>query len=172
LVFPIIFYEWNEGNFVNVLFLYAGNSCPSILGETTFNHFAHAGWMAMRAGRKPTGEVHLRSIALLKREGIEVDGYFSKSWDNFPATPDIVITVCAGADGEICPAYLRSALGTHWSLEDPAQATGTEEEIRHAFARIYRKIKTRIDIFLSLPINKLGKLALQSALDKIGALHV
>ena len=122
---------------MNVLFLCTGNSCRSILGEATFNHLAPTGWMAMSAGSKPTGEVHPRSIALLQREGIAVDGYFSKSWDNLPATPDIVITVCASAAGETCPAYLGPVLRTHWGVEDPAHATGTDAEIDSAFQKAY-----------------------------------
>ena len=80
---------------MNVLFLCTGNSCRSILGEATFNHLAPAGWHAMSAGSKPAGNVHPRSLALLAREGISTEGYYSKSWENLPATPDIVITFAA-----------------------------------------------------------------------------
>ena len=84
---------------MNVLFLCTGNSCRSILAEATFNHLAPAGWRGMSAGSKPTGKVHPRSLALLSREGIPTDGYCSKSWNDLPHTPDIVITVCASAAG-------------------------------------------------------------------------
>ena len=60
----------------------------------------------MSAGSHPTGQVHPRSLALLAREGISTDGLHSKSWDDLPVTPDIVVTVCASAAGETCPAYL------------------------------------------------------------------
>ncbi len=94
----------------NILFLCTGNSCRSILAEATFNHLAPAGWKAMSAGSKPTGQVHPRSLALLAREGISTEGCHSKSWDNLPLppdmTPDVVITVCSNAAGETCPAYL------------------------------------------------------------------
>jgi len=89
---------------MNVLFLCTGNSCRSILAEATFNHLAPAGWSAMSAGSHPTGEVHTRSLALLAREGISTHGYRSKSWDDLPAIPDIVVTVCSNAAGETCPA--------------------------------------------------------------------
>src|SRR5665811_667496 len=79
---------------MNVLFLCTGNSCRSILGEATFNHLAPEGWMAMSAGSKPTGQVHPRSLALLAREGISTEGYYSKSWNDLPVTPDIVLSVC------------------------------------------------------------------------------
>jgi arsenate reductase len=155
---------------MNVLVLCTGNSCRSILGEATFNHLAPAGWHAMSAGSKPTGSVHPRSLALLTREGIATDGYFSKSWDALPATPDIVITVCASAAGETCPAYLGPVLRTHWGVEDPAHATGTEEEIDAAFMKAYRILRTRIEAFLALPLDELkaDRKRMKAELDRIG----
>ncbi len=157
---------------MNVLFLCTGNSCRSILGEATFNHLAPAGWRAMSAGSKPTGQVHPRSLALLAREGIATDGYFSKSWDNLPATPDIVITVCASAAGETCPAYLGPVLRTHWGVEDPAHAIGTDAEIDASFMQAYRILRARIEAFLALPLESLqdDKVALKAEMDKIANL--
>lgn len=157
---------------MNVLFLCTGNSCRSILGEATFNHLAPAGWTAMSAGSKPAGYVHPRSLALLARVGISTEGYVSKSWDSLPATPDIVITVCSSAAGETCPAYLGPVLRTHWGVEDPAHATGTEEEIDAAFMTAYRILRARIEAFLALPLNELesDRARLKVALDRIGTL--
>lgn len=157
---------------MNVLFLCTGNSCRSILGEATFNHLAPAGWRAMSAGSKPTGQVHPRSLALLAREGINTEGYFSKSWDNLPATPDIVITVCASAAGETCPAYLGPVLRTHWGVEDPALATGTDAEIDASFMLAYRILRARIEAFFALPLETLqgDKSALKAEMDKIANL--
>lgn len=157
---------------MNVLFLCTGNACRSILGEATFNHLAPAGWKAMSAGSQPTGQVHPRSLALLAREGMSTGGYASKSWDKLPATPDIVITVCASAAGETCPAYLGPALRTHWGVEDPARATGTDEEIDAAFMTAYRILRTRIEAFLALPLDELqqDRARLKAELDRIGSL--
>lgn len=123
----------------------------------------------MSAGSKPTGQVHLRSLALLAREGIATDGYTSKSWDKLPATPDIVVTVCASAAGESCPAYLGPVLRTHWGVEDPALATGSDEEIDAAFMKAYRILRARIEAFLALPLDHLreDKAALKREMDKI-----
>ncbi len=157
---------------MNVLFLCTGNSCRSILGEATFNHLAPAGWKAMSAGSQPTGQVHPRSLALLAREGISTEGYHSKSWDNLPVTPDIVITVCSSAAGEICPAYLGSVLRTHWGVEDPGHATGTDEEIDAAFTTAYRILRTRIEAFLALPLGDLqqDRARLKAEMDCIATL--
>jgi arsenate reductase len=154
---------------MNVLFLCTGNSCRSILGEATFNHLAPAGWKAMSAGSKPTGQVHPRSLVLLAREGIFTEGYYSKSWENLPATPDIVISVCGNAANETCPAYLGPVLRTHWGVEDPAHVTGTDEEIDAAFMMAYRVLRARIEAFFALPLETLknDKAALKAEMDKI-----
>ena len=153
----------------NILFLCTGNSCRSILAEATFNALAPAGWRAMSAGSKPTGQVHPRSLALLAREGIPTKGLSSKSWENLPATPDIVITVCASAAGETCPAYLGPALRSHWGVDDPAHAKGTDEEIDAAFQAAYRTLRARIEAFLALPLEVLKdkRVTLKSELDRI-----
>lgn len=157
---------------MNVLFLCTGNSCRSILGEAIFNHLAPTGWQAVSAGSHPTGYVHPRALALLAREGIPTDGYFSKSWDNLGVTPDIVITVCASAAGETCPAYLGAVMRSHWGVDDPAHASGTDAQIDAAFMDAYRILRARIEAFLALPLNELRPLRaeLQAALDRIGLL--
>jgi arsenate reductase (thioredoxin) len=155
---------------MNVLFLCTGNSCRSILGEATFNHLAPDGWHAMSAGSKPTGKVHPRSLALLEREGIAIDGYHSKSWDALPVTPDIVITVCSSAAGETCPAYLGPVMRTHWGVDDPAHATGTDQEIDAAFIAAYRTLRRRMEAFIALPLHDLqqDRARLKLELDRIG----
>lgn len=155
---------------MKILFLCTGNSCRSILGEATFNHLAPNGWQAMSAGSKPTGYVHSGSLELLSREGISTDGYYSKSWDELPAVPDIVITVCSSAAGETCPTYLGPAVRAHWGVDDPAHVAGTAEEIRAAFERSYLTLRARIETFLSLPLDKLlaDREQMTQALTRIG----
>ncbi len=156
---------------MNVLFLCTGNSCRSILGEATFNHLAPAGWHGMSAGSKPTGQVHPRSLALLAREGISTEGYFSKSWEDLPQVPDIVISVCGNAANETCPAYLGPVLRTHWGVEDPAHATGTDAEIDAAFMTAYRILRARIEAFFALPLAELQQTPaqLKAEMDRIAS---
>jgi len=157
---------------MNILFLCTGNSCRSILAEATFNHLAPLGMRAMSAGSQPTGEVHPRSMALLKSKGISTEGYFSKSWNNLAFVPEIVITVCGNAAGETCPAYIGNVVRAHWGVEDPAKATGSEEEINACFEHTYQVLRKRIEAFLELPINALllDKAQLKVALDAIGTI--
>lgn len=126
----------------------------------------------MSAGSKPAGRVHPRSLALLEREGIATEGLCSKSWGNLPAIPDIVITVCGNAAGETCPTYPGPALRSHWGVDDPAEAAGTEEEINAAFTQAYRTLREGIETFLSLPLDDLRQnpSAFRTKLDYIGIL--
>ena len=137
---------------MNILFLCTGNSCRSVLAEATFNALAGPARRAMSAGSHPTGTVHPRSLALLRRESISTEGLHSKSWIGLPSIPVIVITVCGNAAGETCPAYLGPVLRAHWGVVDPAKATGTEAEIDAQFEQAYRTLRTRIEAFLKLPL--------------------
>ena len=134
---------------MNVLFLCTGNSCRSILAEALFNHLAPSGMRAMSAGSNPTGRVHPLTLALLEREGISIKGYHSKSWDEISLKPDLLVTVCNNAAGEACPAFLGNVERIHWDIEDPAKATGTDEEIDAAFFAVFLILRNRIENLLS-----------------------
>ena len=157
---------------MHILFLCTGNSCRSLIGEAVFNHLAPPGWRAVSAGSHPLGRLNARALALLAAKGIPTDGYHSKSWDDLPVVPDVVVTVCASAAGETCPAYLGPALRTHWGVDDPSHATGTEAEIDAAFERAYAILRARIEAFLALPPDRLAgdRAAFKAALDRIGNL--
>lgn len=157
---------------MNILFLCTGNSCRSLISEAVFNHLAPAGLKAISAGSQPTGKLNERALALLASKGIPTSGYFSKSWDQLPVTPDIVVTVCGSAAAETCPAYLGPVLRTHWGVEDPSHVTGTEDEISAAFEHAYAILRARIEAFLALPPDRLStdRAALKAELDRIGSL--
>jgi arsenate reductase len=155
---------------MHILFLCTGNSCRSILAEATFNALAPEGMQAMSAGSNPTGEVHPRSIALLNQKGISTEGYYSKSWNDLPSTPDIVITVCGNAANETCPAYLGNVIRGHWGVDDPAHVTGTDDEINASFENAYSILRKRIEAFLALDLNTLNEKTLAVQLAEIGKL--
>jgi arsenate reductase len=157
---------------MHILFLCTGNSCRSVLSEGVFNHLAPEGLRAMSAGSQPTGWLHPRAVALLHRKGISTEGYSSKSWDELPMKPDLVVTVCASAAGETCPAYLGPVPRTHWGLDDPSHLAGTEAEIEAAFERSYDIILARTQAFLALPLDTLKNdpAGFKAELARIGAL--
>ncbi len=126
----------------------------------------------MSAGSKPAGQVHPRSLALLNREGISTEDYYSKSWNDLPVTPDIVLSVCGNAANETCPVYLGSVLRSHWGVEDPAHVTGSDVVIDAAFSEVYGILRYRIEQFFALPLNELehDRERFKIELDRIGTL--
>lgn len=157
---------------MRILFLCTGNSCRSILSEAVFNHLAPPGFVALSAGSHPAGALNAGAVALLQRKGIALDGLASKSWNELPLTPDVVVTVCGNAAGETCPAYLGQVLRAHWGLDDPGLATGSEQEIEAAFERCHRIVLARTEALFALPLAELAgdRAALQQAFERIGTL--
>lgn len=156
----------------NVLFLCTGNSARSILAEGLLNGLAGDRFRAYSAGSTPKGEVHPLALATLASYSLPVDGYRSKSWDEFaaPDAPrmDFIITVCDNAAGEVCPFWPGHPLTAHWGVPDPASHAGNEAERAKAFHDAARMLKRRIELFLSLPHDKLDALSLQAELRGIG----
>jgi protein-tyrosine-phosphatase len=158
----------------NVLFVCTGNSARSILAESAMNHPAIGGgkFRAYSAGSHPKGEVHPLAIAELQRQNLPASGLRSKGWDEFakPAAPplDFVITVCDQAAGEACPHWPGQPMTAHWGVPDPAAVTGTDEEKRRAFREAFLVLRRRIELFASLPLDKLSGLALKNRLTEIG----
>jgi arsenate reductase len=142
------------------------------MGEALFNHLAPAGWHGLSAGSKPLGRLNNGAVALLKEKEISIEGYYSKSWNDLPLVPDIVLSVCGNAANETCPVYLGNALRSHWGVEDPAHAEGTEAEIKAAFETAFGILRYRIEQFLALPLEelKLDPARLKVELDRIGTL--
>ncbi len=100
------------------------------------------------------------------------EGLESKSWEVFatPAAPamDFVITVCDNAAGEVCPVWPGQPVTAHWSIPDPAAATGSDDQKRRAFSDACRMLLARIRLFASLPLEKLDKVAVKHSIDDIG----
>lgn len=132
------------------------------MAEAALNHLGGGRFSAASAGSRPTGEVHPQSLALLESKGIPTAGLHSKSWDRFATMPfDIVITVCSAAAGEACPLFPGAPLKAHWGVPDPAQATGTADEISAAFEAAYATLARRIEALTFLPPGALTAAALQ-----------
>ena len=101
------------------------------------------------AGSKPAGYVHPKAIEVMKEIGIDISTHESKSLELFvEAGIDTIVTVCGNAN-EACPVFPGMANRYHWGFEDPAHATGSEEEIREAFRSIRDQIKLVFEAFVS-----------------------
>jgi protein-tyrosine-phosphatase len=157
---------------LKVLFLCTGNSARSIMAECILNRLGLGKFRAFSAGSHPAGKVNPLALAILRKSNYDVSQLRSKSWHEFarPDAPklDFVFTVCDDAANEVCPIWPGQPMTAHWGLPDPAKAQGTEAERMLAFADTMRMLNQRIGIFVSLPFDKLSKLALQTELDAIG----
>ena len=156
----------------NVLVLCTGNSARSIMAEALINAMGNGRFRAYSAGSHPTGVVNPFAVEQLAALGYPLDTLRSKSWGEF-ARPgasqmDFVITVCDKAAGEVCPVWPGQPISAHWGFEDPAAVEGGDEVKRRAFDRIFRQITNRVRIFMSLPLEKLDKLAIKREMDSIG----
>ena len=152
---------------LNVLFLCTHNSARSILAEALLNHMSRGKFKAYSAGSSPkqNQKPHPMAITTLENAGISTVGLTSKSWDVF-ATPDaphmdLVITVCDNAAGEVCPYWPGQPATAHWGYADPSEGAGSDAEKLEAFKQTLYLIKKRLDIFTSLPLSSLNKLAVE-----------
>ena len=159
----------------NVLFLCTGNSARSVMAEAILNRIGAGTFRAYSAGSQPKGQVHPRTIELLRSLNYDIAALRSKSWSEFatPGAPplDFVFTVCDNAAGEACPVWPGQPMTAHWGIPDPAEATGSAAEVALAFKDAYRMLERRIAILTALPIKSLDQLTLQNRLREIGRLQ-
>lgn len=159
---------------LGILFLCTGNTARSILAEGVLNHLPVNGgrFRAYSAGSHPKGELNPFAVELLEKQGISTTGMRSKSWDEFTQRRapefDFVITVCDQAANEACPIWPGQPMTAHWGVADPAAVTGSDEAKRRAFLDAYTTLRRRIELFTSLPISTLSRMALESRLRDIG----
>jgi arsenate reductase (thioredoxin) len=156
----------------NVLFLGTGNSARSILAESILRKDGRQHFRSFSAGSQPKGSVNPLAIKVFGSLDYPTDNLRSKSWQEFaaPDAPmmDFVFTVCDSAAGESCPVWPGQPMTAHWGIEDPAAVEGTELEKEAAFVAALRYLKNRINIFTSLPLRGIDKLALGTRLREIG----
>ena len=159
---------------LNVLFLCTGNSARSILAEAIINNLAigRGLFRGYSAGSHPKGAVNPFALETLRAHQLPTEGLRSKSWDEF-ATDDaprmqFVFTVCDQAAAEECPYWPGQPVTAHWGLPDPAAMEGSDEQKRKAFRDAFLVLRRRIELFASLPLDKLTGLALHERLSDIG----
>jgi arsenate reductase (thioredoxin) len=156
----------------NVLFLCTGNSARSIMAEAILNRKGRPFFHAYSAGSHPSGRVRPEALAQIELARMSVDGFRSKSWDEFAklGAPqmDFVFTVCDNAASEVCPVWPGQPMTAHWGVADPAAVQGTHDQIGRAFRDAFMILDRRISLFLSLPLSTLGQLAIKKEIDRIG----
>ncbi|HZW24484.1 MAG TPA: arsenate reductase ArsC [Gallionella sp.] len=158
----------------NVLVLCTGNSARSILGEVLFNVLGKGRFKAYSAGSKPAGRVNPGALEWLQGQGYDTSALRSKSWDEFaaPGAPefDFIFTVCDNAAGEVCPIWPGKPATAHWGIPDPAHVEGDDAR-RAAFKKAAEQLALRIQLFMSLPLEKLDHMTLKEKLAEIGRIQ-
>lgn len=131
-----------------VYFLCTGNSCRSQIADGFLKTLSGEKYEVRSAGLEAHG-LNPRAVQVMKEAGIDISGNSSDVID-----PDIlnratyVITLCGHAD-EHCPVIMNpNVIKWHWGFDDPAKATGTEEDILTQFRNVRDAIKSRIELFI------------------------
>lgn len=152
-----------------LLFLCTGNSARSIFGEYLLRRLGGSRFEVYSAGSFPTGRVNPFAIRILKDiYNIDASKARSKSWEEYRDIEfDFVITVCDNAR-ETCPTWPGQPIIAHWSSPDPAEVTGSDEVKYRAFKDVAFQINRRLQLFTSLPLEKIDRLKLATLTREIG----
>ena len=132
-----------------VLFLCVGNSCRSQMAEGFLRAMASDRFEVGSAGAVASG-LNTKAVKVMAESGIDISSQRSKRVEEFTGQEfDYVITVCDSAENNPCPVFLGQAgRQLHWPFEDPAYATGSQEEILGVFRCVRDQIKAKIEHFL------------------------
>lgn len=123
-----------------ILILCTGNSCRSHLAEGILRQSLGEDFTIASAGSKPAGYVHPLAIRAMSEIGIDISSHRSKHLDEFlSGDVETVITVCGKAD-QVCPMFPGQVNRHHFPFDDPAHATGTEEDQMAVFRRVRDEI--------------------------------
>lgn len=131
-----------------VLILCTGNSCRSQMAEAFWATIGKGRWDVKSAGSKPSGYVHPLAVIAMREVGIDISKYRSKSLEEFKGEEfDLVVTVCDNAN-ESCPVFPGEKKRYHWPFDDPADATGSDEDKMLVFRRVRNEIRVKIEGYL------------------------
>ena len=138
-----------------ILILCTGNSCRSHLAEGILQKALGENFHVRSAGSNPAGYVHPLGIRAMEEIDIDISGNRSKHLDEFLSDDvETVITVCGNAD-QVCPAYPGQLNRHHWPFDDPAHATGTEDEQLAVFRRVRDEIRQVFEAYAAGRIDAL-----------------
>jgi len=126
---------------MKILILCTGNTCRSQMAEGVLKALDPK-LKVYSAGTEPGEKVHPMAIEVMKKVNIDLSNGYPKPVEIFINTPfDYVITVCDGAK-EACPVFTGEVKHRlHIGFDDPAEATGTEDEVKAVFTHVRDEIK-------------------------------
>jgi arsenate reductase len=152
-----------------VLFLCTGNSARSVFAEYFLRRLGGSRFESYSAGADPSGTVNPMTLKVLReRFNVDASDARSKSWEEFKDVKfDFVITVCDNAR-ERCPIWPGQPIMAHWGVDDPAAFVGSPEARERFFYQAALVLYTRLQIFTSLPLEKLDRLKVEKMTRDIG----
>jgi len=128
---------------MNLLFLCTGNSCRSQIAEGWARRLGPEWLQVQSAGIEAHGK-NPRAIAVMAEAGVDISTQEStRVTEAMLQAADLVVTVCGHAD-EHCPTLPAGTRKEHWPLDDPAKASGDEEQIMNVFRASRDDIKQRV----------------------------
>ncbi|WNQ10817.1 arsenate reductase (thioredoxin) [Paenibacillus aurantius] len=131
-----------------VYFLCTGNSCRSQIADGFLKALGRGQYEVKSAGLEAHG-LNPRAVQVMQEAGVDISQNSSDVIDvEILNRADYVITLCGHAD-EHCPVMSnKNVTKWHWGFDDPAKATGTEQEIMSKFRTVRDSIKSRIEQFV------------------------
>lgn len=124
-----------------ILILCTGNSCRSHLAEGILRAALGESFNVQSAGSHPAGYVHPLAVQVMQEIGLDISKHHSKHLNEFLAqNVETVITVCGNAN-QVCPVFPGQTNRHHWSFEDPAKASGTDDAILEVFRCVRDEIR-------------------------------
>ena len=131
-----------------VLFVCTGNSCRSQMAEGLLKHYGNGVFEVYSAGLRPS-YVHPLAIKAMAELDIDITNQYSKTVNEFISQEfSYVITVCDSAK-KLCPVFPGKYKALHWSIEDPASTSGTEEEMMKVFRKVRQNILEEVRYFIT-----------------------
>lgn len=124
---------------LSILVLCTGNSCRSQMAEGWLRHYLGDDARIESAGIEAHG-LNPRAVKAMSDVDIDISGQESNRIEDFEGESfDYVITVCDNAR-ENCPFFPATTETIHHSSPDPADATGSAEEIQKVFSSVRDRI--------------------------------
>lgn len=132
-----------------VYFLCTGNSCRSQIADGFLKALGGDRYEVKSAGLEAHG-LNPHAVQVMNEAGVDISSHTSDVIDpEILKNADFIITLCGHANDN-CPVVRNDkAERWHWGFDDPAKATGTEEEIMLAFRNVRDEIKARMEKFLA-----------------------
>lgn len=131
-----------------IYFLCTGNSCRSQIADGFLKALGSDIYEVKSAGLEAHG-LNPRAVQVMKEAGVDISSHTSNVINpEILNKADYIITLCGHAD-EHCPVISnKNVVKWHWGFDDPAKATGTEDEIMNKFRDVRDAIKARVETFV------------------------